>query len=1212
MKKILTTLTALLMVVAVFAQSPAKYWQDLNANEISLAENTQLNIDADKIRFLSLNFDGMSEHLGLAPLEGIGSGAVEIDFPMPDGSVQKFAMQNSPIMEPGLAAKYSEIQTYAGWGIDDENAYLRVVTSPVGGFHALMISNSGAIRLSPAEGQLEVYRSYRMAHVHHDPNAPAFECGVGHDHDHPHLLDEAKHVHDNVMESAGRNPIGITDRYEYRFALATTGEFYNANGGNLTNVTTYVVEVMSDINTVFNRDAAIRLNLVDGTDQLFFDSPFMDPYTNGNTGVMIDENPPVLNDALGSSAYDVGHVFGTNAGGLANLASACSSSKGRGVSCQFGNAVGDDFFIIPAHEIGHMFNATHTFNLCDGDNETPSTGYEPGSGSTIMGYSGASNCNTQWPQLLGDPYFHHNSMLRIQDFSRDPATGGTCPEVITVGNNMPDVAIPFGEGLTIPISTPFELTADGSDIDGDDITYCWEQYDLGPASTLGMPVGNAPAFRSYPPTDDPTRVFPRIDRVVNNIDHPHEVLPTYTRDFTFRCTVRDNNEEAGAWGFEEVAFEATETAGPFLVTNPTLSSAEWEVGSFVPVTWDVANTTAMPVNCQTVNILLSLDGGFTYPVTLLTNTENDGEAMVTVPNNVTDMARVRVEANDNIFFDISNNNFSIIEATQAGFALTVSPQTGVACLPEAFEVDIVTESLAGFTEEITFSTSGLPNGAVANYSANPVAPGDNVTLTIDMTDVDVSGDFSVVISADAMGVPTADRTVDITVIDNDFSALQLLAPAGASGTTTLPTFSWTDLPNGLSYNIQIATDIDFNNIVEENTDLASTEYSPSIQLEENTVYYWRISVNNECGTGDWGLKSAFKTVAQSCNAFSAAPNENIPSGNGSVKTSVINVASGGSVSDVNVTNITGQYNTFGDLQFRLKGPSETVILIPGNNCFSSLGFNFGMDDEAPAGAFPCPPDNGGLFQPEESLSAFNGSNSQGEWTLELEVVSDLGDGGTLESWSLEICGASSALDPYLVTNETLGVPPLESRLVFIDNLEVRDDDNLAQELVFTIIDDVENGTLFLEGVELNAGDNFTMTDIYGSRVSYENTNDSAETDRFTFTVNDPDGGFFGTPTFNIVIDQDAPPSNANEVLASGDLIVYPNPTSDLLNVEFLNEVNGSVLVSVFNAQGQLMMERDFDSALSKLTLDVADLATGFHLIQVKTDNGIYAKKVMVE
>jgi hypothetical protein len=103
----------------------------------------------------------------------------------------------------------------------------------------------------------------------------------------------------------------------------------------------------------------------------------------------------------------------------------------------------------------------------------------------------------------------------------------------------------------------------------------------------------------------------------------------------------------------------TNTSGPFLVTAPAGTNV-W-VGNFPQtVTWNVANTTAAPVNCAAVDVLYSSDGGQTFTATLVGAVPNSGSATVISPNLGTSSARIEVRCHDNIFFDISPANFTII------------------------------------------------------------------------------------------------------------------------------------------------------------------------------------------------------------------------------------------------------------------------------------------------------------------------------------------------------------------------------------------------------------------------------------------------------------------------------------------------------------------------------------------------------------------------
>jgi hypothetical protein len=213
-------------------------------------------------------------------------------------------------------------------------------------------------------------------------------------------------------------------------------------------------------------------------------------------------------------------------------------------------------------------------------------------------------------------------------------------------------------GLNIPISTPFTITGSATDADSDPLTYCWEEYDLGAAGNWNAPVGNAPIFRSFNAVTNGGRTFPKLSSLLNNAQVIGEILPTYGRTLTFKLIARDNKTGGGGYGMGSLTMTVSATAGPFLVTSPNTAVT---LNANVPqtITWDVANTTASPVSCANVNIKLSTDGGTTFPTTLLAGTPNDGSQSVNLPMISTSTARIKVEAADNVFFDISNTNFTI-------------------------------------------------------------------------------------------------------------------------------------------------------------------------------------------------------------------------------------------------------------------------------------------------------------------------------------------------------------------------------------------------------------------------------------------------------------------------------------------------------------------------------------------------------------------------
>jgi hypothetical protein len=306
--------------------------------------------------------------------------------------------------------------------------------------------------------------------------------------------------------------------------------------------------------------------------------------------------------------------------------------------------------------MGHQFGGSHTFNgneqNCAG-NRSGSFAYEVGSGSTIMAYAGI--CGNQDLQPNSDDYFHVASLVQIGNFTA--GSGGTCAVATATGNQAPQVEA--GPSFTIPARTPFALTATGSDPDGHPLTYNWEEFDLGPAGDGRTDNGSSPILRPFLATPSPTRTFPRLSDLLAGTVTYGEILPTTTRTMRFRVTARDNRPGGGGTAFDETTVSVRATAGPFRVTSPN-TAVSWIAGQTATVTWDVANTASTPISTSQVEIHLSINGGLTFPLLLSAATSNDGSQTVVVPVNPTTQARVRVRAVGNVFFDVSDVNFTIL------------------------------------------------------------------------------------------------------------------------------------------------------------------------------------------------------------------------------------------------------------------------------------------------------------------------------------------------------------------------------------------------------------------------------------------------------------------------------------------------------------------------------------------------------------------------
>lgn len=623
----------------------ADLWSDVAPSTI--LQTGERQIVPDRARTVSVDLNALRAQLELAPARESGQ-SIEIELPMPYGGTQRFAIAESPIMAPELAAKFPELTTYWGRGVDDPAATGRFDLTPTG-FHGMVVSPNGSFYIDP--WQRDDTAHYQSYYKHDFSSDRSFDCTVERD---PELTPDVLGENGQGGDRSG------TQLRTYRTVVAATGEYTAYHGGTVAAGMAAIVTAMNRVNEVYEREVSIHMTLVANNDLVVYTNSGTDPYTNNNGSTMLGQNQANLDAVIGTANYDIGHVFSTGGGGIAGLAVICRAGlKARGVT-GLPAPIGDPFYIdYVAHEMGHQYAGNHTFNgnagSCAGGNRNAATAYEPGSGSTIMAYAGI--CGSQNLQTHSDDYFHWVSIQEIVNYTNFGAGNG-CPVTTATGAIEPTVDAGTG-GFAIPLSTPFALTATATTTGT--AYYCWEEADLGAAGHPNAPSGNAPIFRSFDPVTSPSRTFPKQSDLLNNVHTIGELLPTYTRSLNFRVTVRDVQAGGVGVNYDNLAFTVA-SSGPFLVTDPN-TAVTWSAGALETVTWDVAGTTAAPVSCANVNILLSVDGGVTWPYTLASNTPNDGVEQVNAPAVVTTTARVKVEAADNVFFDISNTNFEIQTST---------------------------------------------------------------------------------------------------------------------------------------------------------------------------------------------------------------------------------------------------------------------------------------------------------------------------------------------------------------------------------------------------------------------------------------------------------------------------------------------------------------------------------------------------------------------
>ncbi len=1211
--KLILPILLFITIQTTFAQRTIHAWQEVvNRNSSAFEYEDRMQIPST-YRVLDLDLNTLKQELKAAPMElTTQKSSVIISLPIMPSGFMNFEIFESPVMSEKLAAKFPSIKSYVGYGVEN-NAYSARLDYSEKGLHASIMSPDGRIFIDPEE-LTSNYICFRTKDLVTDGEAPTLSCGYQPDANGSsyEATDDLAHV-DAYSKSAAPMPLRV-----YRLALACTGEYAQAKGGTMNSVMASFNTAMNRVNQVFQMEVGVKAVLIDNNDQLIFLDPITDPYENPTlgTGLLGQNLPAFIGAGIGVDEYDLGHVFTigcSDVGGVVSGRTCDDTGKMRGVTCHYTSSIEAIVLDVMSHEVGHQFSVGHSWNNCPSSIEQLSSAnaYEPGSGSTIMSYAGS--CGEQNIQFGSNTYYNIGSLEDFIFYSREG--NGACGVEEPTSNNEPVVEIPIESGFFIPISTPFELDAIASDEDGDAITYCWEQFDLGPVSQLGFPLLNAPIFRSFPPNSNSGRMFPKLSSVLSNNMDETEVLPTYSRDLTFRCTVRDNDPIAGGTVWDEVSFKATENAGPFRMTYPSAFGLEFEVGQYVEVTWNVANTDGGQVDCQLVDITLSTNGGNQFDIPLLENTPNDGTAFVVIPDNVASSCRMKIKGSDNIFFDVSNSNFEIVPATTPGYALGVSPEVQQACLPTSSTVNLSMSSLLGYDSLVTFEIlSGLPDGAIATFSANPALPTENSTLTIDLNDVTESGTYEVLIQASAASTDTLLRTIFLDVVSNDYSSIAIEEPSeGLTGTTTLPQFSWTGADAATSYTIEIATSPIFGNtVIDMATGVTETTYSPAVTLDESTPYYWRVIPENICGIGNPIQASSFHTLSFSCALENSVDTPINISGSGTpTLESKINVLADGEINDINVPVIKGNHEFFSDLKATLTSPAGTSVVLFSGKCLNyNGGFSFGLDDEAPT-SFQCPPGNGVSYRPSSALSVFNGENTKGVWTLKIED-SVGGSGGKLDDWQLEFCASVNTTPPVLVNNIEMPLNPNSGRFLANEFLLTEDPNNEEWELVYTVVNTPKKGTLSLEGVDLSVGGEFTQSDIKWGRVRYtHNGIDGLDNDTFRFTVRDNEGGWIGTPTFNLLIDPDVVVSIA-EIQESNSVKLFPNPASDQVEISF-SDVNATeTILSILNVKGQVLRQERLNIENDIVRLDVSSLASGVYFVECRLSKNVLYKKMIVE
>ncbi len=1147
-------LSIALVVISSFsyAQSGKTSWKVTakNPNAVTI-ENKKQIINP---RLFELNIDQLKQSLINSPKRFASSGVSNtiVSFPNADGQIESFRIQESSNMEPALAAKYPEIKSYVGQGVENPSSTIYFSISPLGLQTMVIRANQSAEFIEPYTTDLSSYAVYRKSDKVASLNK--FECKV---------IDVAQA--DLGTNIAARPNADDSLLRTFRLAMSCTGEYAVYFGGTKAQALAAINASMTRVNGVFEKDFGVRMNLIANNDLVIYTNASTDPYSAAaSMSQWNSQLQSTLTSVIGEANYDVGHLFGASGGGgnAGCIGCVCvNGSKGSGITSPAdGIPSGDNFDIdYVAHELGHQFGGNHTFTT---GNEGTGVHMEPGSGSTIMGYAGITSLDVQ-PH--SDAYFH---AVTIQQVTNNIKTK-TCQTNTATGNAVPTANA--GLDYTIPKSTPFMLTGAGTDANGDVLTYNWEQMDsqtttAAPSATKTTGVN----FRSYNSSTSPTRYFPKMSSVLTGAtttagsELTVEALSSVARTMNFRVTVRDNRVGGPANNSDDMIVTVNATAGPFSVSSPN-TAVSYAGGSSQTITWVVGGTTANGVNCANVDVLLSTNGGTSWS-TLLASTPNDGTEAVTIPNTPGTTNRIMVKGSNHIFFDVSNTNFTIT----AGSTDTVAPTAP-------------TLAASGTTQTTTsLSWSGATdNVAVTGYDVykDGVLLGSTASSTYSVSGLSASTTYAFTVKAkDAAGnASVASNSVSVTTLA---PAPDTTAPTAATLSASGTTFTSTNLSwSGATDNVGVTGyDVYQDGIFKAST--ASTTFSVT-GLTSSTTYSF--TVNAKDAAGNVSLASNTVSVT-TLTPDTTAPTAPTLSASGTTSTTTT-LSWTGATDNVAVTG----YNVYRGTTLLGSTTTATTYAVSGLTASTAYTFYVQAKDAA-----------GNISIASNTVSVTTLASTVTYCTASATNTADERIGkvtfGTINNTSTGTAGYENftAISTNAVrgTANTITITPFWTSTVYSEAYAVYIDYN--QNGVFT-----DTG----EKVWTKAGS--TTTPVSGT-FTIPATASLGSTRmrvimRYSTTPTTPCGTFtYGqVEDYTVNITSVARGIETNQESLSINL--YPNPVQDILNISSVEE---NATYRVLNILGQEVAKGKIENG----SISVSNINTGNYLLEVSSNGQTAIKR----
>ena len=1176
MKKLLLALLSCTFLQVAMAQKNA-WTLHSNVGKINTDKVVARQSFPTNFKLFNLNIAPFRQQLFSVVGNKASRRSTVISLPNAAGGIEQFEVFEASNFEPALQLQFPDIRAFSGKGITDKYATLKLSISPMG-------VQTMVFRTDKENEFIEAYSKdhtiYAVFKSQKKSGKLLWTCSTV----------EQKSITELNRQAAGAGTALRSggDLKTMRLAQSVTAEYSNYFGATSSAQVSLVLAginaTLTRCNGVYEKDLALHLNLVAASTNVIYYNPATDPYDDaaaGSGGTWNAQLQSTLTSVIGDANYDIGHLFGASGGGgnAGCIGCICASGKGSGFTSP-ADAVpqGDNFDIdYVVHEVGHQLGANHTFSM---NNEGSGVNKEPGSGITIMGYAGITSQDLA-PHSIAS--YHQASIAQIQ---ANLATK-TCPVTTVITNSTPVVAAV--SNYTIPKSTPFALTGSATDANaGDVLTYSWEQNDnastsqTGTSSVASATKASGPNWISFSPTTSPVRYFPKLATILAGslISGPltggdaganTEALSSVARTLNFRLTVRDNAPyssttpvSVGQTAFKDMVVTVSSASGPFAVSVPN-TAVTWAGGSTQTITWSVASSNLTPVLCANVKISLSTDGGQTFPAVLAASTPNDGTEALVIPATPTTTARIKVEAVGNIFFDISNTNFTI------GGAIACGDATGLTS--SAIGDTTATVSWTAVTNAISYAVDYKLN-STATWTSFSTA---QTTSTASITGLTQGSLYDWRVKATCAAGSGNFVAAQFTTTTPFVCA----APAGLTAsaiTSSGATISWTAVSGAASY----AVDYKLNTATSwTSAATATTSVSIAISgLTASSLYDYRVSTN--CGAnGASGFTAAqFTTIAASVCGTAFEPNETQAAA-AAITSGVTNSAAITTATDIDYFKITTTATS--NIAYNLVGPTDVDYDL---YVYNSAGTQIGSGAGSTA---------------TETVSL----TSQAAGTYYIKVMGYSGANSatcyTIKATATVVTSCQSNYD--VSTNGTTSgaaVIPFNSNVTGLISPSA-DIDNY--KFVITTA-----GTITLTLTTLPADYDLKLLNSAGTQVGIsqaggttsETINYTAAAGTYYAQVFGYNGANSAASCYTLKVALGTATKPGLSATGNGVIKIYPNPVSDILNISLLGEISSKGAFEILDGKGATVLVNAITR--NPQVVNISKLPKGTYLVRV--NNGI--------